>query len=76
MNQTSSSDQDRLKRAFAELEDHCQKLESERRELLQSQNTRRSTISQLEDQYDILKEQLRTTQTELNNQKSNYNQLK
>lgn len=69
-------DQERMKRAFQEMEEHIRKLENERRDLVISQTTSRSNQAQVEEEYNQLKEQLRATQIELNNQKANYNQLK
>lgn len=58
------------------MEEHIRKLENERRDLVVSQCTDRSNMSQLEEECHTLKEKLRVVQTELNNQKVNYNQLK
>ncbi|XP_018573726.1 centrosomal protein of 135 kDa, partial [Anoplophora glabripennis] len=76
MNESIVFDQERMKRAFQEMEEHIRKLENERRDLVISQTTSRSNQAQLEEEYNQLKEQLRATQIELNNQKANYNQLK
>lgn len=65
-----------MKKAFQEMEEHIRKLEDERRDLVIGQNTNRSNQAQLEEERDLLREQLRAVQTELNNQKANYNQLK
>lgn len=65
-----------MKRAFQEMEEHIRKLENERRDMVINQTTSRSSQAQLEEDYNQLKEQLRATQAELNNQKANYNQLK
>lgn len=76
MNQSTVFDQERMKKAFQDMEEHIRKLENERRELVVSQCTDRSNMSQLEEECQVLKEKIRVVQTELNNQKANYNQLK
>lgn len=65
-----------MKKAFQDMEEHIRKLENERRDLVVSQCTDRSNLSQLEEECHLLKEKLRVAQTELNSQKANYNQLK
>lgn len=76
LNQTSVFDQERMKKAFQDMEEHIRKLENERRDLVVSQCTDRSNMTQLEEECHLLKEKLRAAQTELNNHKGNYNQLK
>lgn len=69
-------DEGRLKKAFQDMEEHIRKLEDEGRDLHVNQLTSRSNMTQLEEECNCLKQQLKTTQNELNNQKANYNQLK
>lgn len=76
LTQSSVFDQDRMTKAFQDMEEHIRKLENERRDLVVSQCTDRSNLSQLEEECHLLKEKLRAVQTELNSQKANYNQLK
>ncbi|KAJ8919321.1 hypothetical protein NQ315_003905 [Exocentrus adspersus] len=76
LNESSIFNEERMKQAFKEMESHIKKLEDERRELVIGQTTSRSNIVQLEEECVIVKEQLKATQIELNNQKANYNQLK
>lgn len=76
LNETTVFDQERMKKAFQDMEEHIRKLENERRELVVSQCTDRSNMSQMEEECHLLREKLRVAQTELNNQKANYNQLK
>ncbi|CAG9823230.1 unnamed protein product [Phaedon cochleariae] len=76
LNETTVFDQERMKKAFQEMEGHILKLENERRDLVVSQCTSRSNVTQLEEDCNLLREQLRSTKNELNNQKANYNQLK
>lgn len=58
------------------MEEHIRKLEDERRDLVKTEVTQRSNISHLEDDYRNVKDQLKQTQSELNNLRANYNQLK
>lgn len=58
------------------MEEHIRKLEDERRDLVKAEVTQRSNISHLEDDYRNVKDQLKQTQSELNNLRANYNQLK
>ncbi|XP_028141576.1 centrosomal protein of 135 kDa isoform X2 [Diabrotica virgifera virgifera] len=76
LNESSVFNEERMKRAFQEMEEHITKLENERRDLVISQNTNRSNITQLEDECQILKEKLKLAQNEANSHKANYEQLK
>ncbi|RZC37719.1 centrosomal protein of 135 kDa [Asbolus verrucosus] len=76
MSDSQINEQDRLQRRLMEAEEQVHKLEQERRELVQSQGSRRATINTLEEQCDTLKDQLRTAQNELNQQRALYIQLK
>lgn len=58
------------------MEEHVQKLEDERRDLVKSELTHRTNISHLEDDYRNALDQLQKTQQELNAQRANYAQLK
>lgn len=57
-------------------EDRVRRLEAERRELLSGQGSRNATINTLEDQTDSMKEQLKSTQSELCQQRALYNQIR
>lgn len=76
LNQATIFDQDRMKKAFQEMEQHIRKLEDERRELVIGQCTSRSNVTHMEEECNILREQLKATQTELNTVRGSYNQLK
>ncbi|XP_072382400.1 uncharacterized protein Cep135 isoform X4 [Diabrotica undecimpunctata] len=76
LNESSVFNEERMKRAFQEMEEHITKLENERRDLVISQNTNRSNITHLEDECQILKEKLKLAQNEANTHKANYEQLK
>lgn len=76
LNESLANDKDRIKKAFQDMEGHIRKLEDERRELVVTQNSSRTNMSQLEDECNHLKTQLRATQAELNNVKANYAELK
>ncbi|XP_060532572.1 centrosomal protein of 135 kDa isoform X2 [Cylas formicarius] len=76
LNETTLFNEERMKIAFQDMEEHIRKLENERRDLVQTDVTQRSNLTQLEENYKVIKEQLRTTQSELNNQRANYTQLK
>ncbi|KAJ8963924.1 hypothetical protein NQ314_005252 [Rhamnusium bicolor] len=76
LNESTVFDQERMKKAFQEMEEHIRTLEDERRELVLYQCTNRSTVTQLEEEFNLMKEQLKATQNELNNQRASYNQLK
>lgn len=52
------------------------KIESERGELMNAQGTRRAQLNSLEEKNELMKEVLRTTQDDLQNQKILYSQLK
>ncbi|KAL1505790.1 hypothetical protein ABEB36_005270 [Hypothenemus hampei] len=75
-NETTIFNEERMKKAFKDMEEHIRKLEDERRDLVKTEVTQRSNISQLEDEYKNIKDQLKRTQIELNSQRANYNQLK
>ena len=64
-------EQEELKKA-----EEARKLEDERRELVKTDVSHRSNISQLEDDYKTVKEQLKQVQNELITCKANYKQLK
>ncbi|XP_074038478.1 centrosomal protein 135kDa isoform X2 [Leptinotarsa decemlineata] len=76
LTESSVFDQDRMKKAFREMEEHIRVLENERRDLVVGQTTSRSNVTQLEEERSQIKEQLRVTVNELNTLKANYNQLK
>ncbi|KAJ8984602.1 hypothetical protein NQ317_006064 [Molorchus minor] len=76
LNETTVVDQDRIKKAFKEMEEHIRKLEDERRELVVSQSSHRSNANQLEEENALLKEQLKAVQNDLNVSKASYAQLK
>ncbi|CAG9864322.1 unnamed protein product [Phyllotreta striolata] len=76
LSETSLFNEERMKKAFQEMEEHIGKLENERRDLVISQGTNRSNLSHLEDECRILREKLQAAQKEANNQKINYEQLK
>ncbi|XP_030747273.1 centrosomal protein of 135 kDa-like isoform X2 [Sitophilus oryzae] len=76
VNETTVFNEERMKKAFQEMEAHIRKLEDERRELVKGELTQRSSISHLEDEYKSVKEQLRQAQMELSTLRASYNQLK
>ncbi|KAG5872211.1 hypothetical protein JTB14_029820 [Gonioctena quinquepunctata] len=76
LNASTVFDQERMKKAFQDMEEHIRKLENERRDLVVGQVTTRSNVSQLEEELNMAKDQLRSTQSELNTHKANYSQLK
>lgn len=73
---TQFAERERTDRALIDAEEQIRKLEQERRDLMQTQGTRRATINSLEEQCEALKEQLRICQTELNHQRGLGTQLK
>ncbi|XP_076257310.1 centrosomal protein 135kDa isoform X2 [Rhynchophorus ferrugineus] len=76
LNETTLFNEDRMKKAFQDMEEHIRRLEDERRDLVKAEVTQRSNISHLEEDYKAAKEQLRQTQMELSGLRTNYNQLK
>ncbi|XP_066149970.1 centrosomal protein of 135 kDa isoform X2 [Euwallacea fornicatus] len=76
INESTVFNEERIKRAFKEMQEHIQKLEDERRDLVKADLTQRSNISELENHYRSVKDQHKQTQMELNNLRANYNQLK
>lgn len=76
LSETQSNEIGRLQQTLADNETVIRKLEHERRDLMQNQGTRRATISGLEEQSESLRNQLRSTQNDLDNQKVLYTQLK
>ncbi|CAH1098756.1 unnamed protein product [Psylliodes chrysocephalus] len=76
LSETSLFNEERMKKAFQEMEEHITRLENERRDLVISQGTNRSNVSHLEDECRILREKLQIAQKEANTQKANYEQLK
>ncbi|KAF2883200.1 hypothetical protein ILUMI_22975 [Ignelater luminosus] len=73
---TQFAERDRTDRALIDAEEQIRRLEQERRDLMQTQGTRRAAINSLEEQCEALKEQLRICQTELNHQRGLGTQLK
>lgn len=76
MNDSQATDHARMQRSLEECEEQIRKLEQERRDLMHTQGSRRATISNLEEQCEQLREQLRICQADFNHQKALYNQLK
>lgn len=66
----------RLEKTIAEADEHIKRLEQERRELTQTQGSRRAAISALEEKCETLQNHLRTANTDLNKQKIMYGQIK
>ena len=66
----------RLERIIRENEDRIRRLEAERRDLISSQSSQRFTLTNLEEQCDVYKENIRKAHGELAQMKANYNQLK
>ncbi|KAK4886079.1 hypothetical protein RN001_002350 [Aquatica leii] len=66
----------KMEKTLAEADNEIRRLELERHDLIQSQGSRRGTIGHLEQQCELLKEELQKTQTELNQKKALYCQLK
>ncbi|CAG9764418.1 unnamed protein product [Ceutorhynchus assimilis] len=76
INEAANFNEEKVKSAFKEMEEHIRKLEDERRDLVKGEITQRSNISHLEDNYRRVQEQLKQTQAELNCQRASYEQLK
>ncbi|CAH1970630.1 unnamed protein product [Acanthoscelides obtectus] len=76
LNQSTIFDQERMKKAFQDMEEHIRKLEDERRDLVVNQLTSRTNLTHLEEECNTLRDKLRATQNELNSQKASYDQLK
>lgn len=76
LSESQIMDQERLQKRLKEAEEQIYKLEQERREFVQSQGSRRATIDNLQGECDVLKEQLRSAQNELSQQRALYSQLK
>lgn len=74
--ETHMSERDRLQKLMTESEEKLRKLESERREMMTVQGTRRAAINTMEEQMESLKTQLRTTQAELEHLHTLYSQIK
>lgn len=68
--------QEQLQKILMETEEQVKRLEQDRRELIQGQGSKKAAMETLEEQCSILKDQLRSTQTELNQHKAQYSQLK
>lgn len=69
-------EQTKMKEILLEAESQVRQLERERRDLMHGQGSRRATISVLEEQCEDMTIQLRACQSELNQQRSMYGQLK
>ncbi|XP_017768019.1 PREDICTED: centrosomal protein of 135 kDa-like isoform X2 [Nicrophorus vespilloides] len=67
---------DKYKLMLKESEKTIRLHEMEKRDLVQNQGSRRTTIASLEDQLDVLKGQLKNTNEELTEMRTAYNQLK
>ncbi|XP_019756945.2 centrosomal protein of 135 kDa isoform X1 [Dendroctonus ponderosae] len=76
INESALFNEERMKKAFKDMEEHIRKLEDERRDLVKTELTHRSNMSHLEDDYRSALDQLQKTQQELNAQRANYAQLK
>nr|CAI5863781.1 unnamed protein product [Callosobruchus analis] len=76
LNQSTIFDQERMKKAFQDMEEHIRNLEDERRNMVVNQLTSRSNMTQLEEDCHMLKDKLRASQNELNTLKASYEQLK
>ncbi|KAB0799230.1 hypothetical protein PPYR_07110 [Photinus pyralis] len=70
------TDRSKFERELSDADNEIRRLEMDRHDLIQTQGSRRGTISNLEEQCITLKEQLRIAQTDLNQQKALYVQLK
>lgn len=76
MQESQINEKEKLTKCLKECEDQVRKLEQERRDFNHNHGSNRTAISTLSDQCDYLKEQLRVTQNELNQQRALYSQLK
>ncbi|XP_057672202.1 centrosomal protein of 135 kDa isoform X2 [Diorhabda carinulata] len=76
LNETSVFNEEQMKKAFLDMEQHIIKLENERRDLVITQSSSRSNIAHLEDDCQQLREKLKLAQIDANNQRANYDQLK
>lgn len=76
LSHSQADGQEKLQQILLEKEEQVRKLEQERRELIQGQGSKKAAMETLQEQCDVLKDQLRSTQTELNQQKAQYSQLK
>lgn len=76
LNETSVFNEEQMKKAFLDMEQHIMKLENERRDLVITQGSSRSNIAHLEDDCQRLREKLKLAQIDANNHKANYDQLK
>ncbi|GJQ82867.1 hypothetical protein Trydic_g2605 [Trypoxylus dichotomus] len=66
----------RLEALVKNAEEDVRKLEADRRDFMHTQGSRRATINNLQEECDMLREQLRNCQGELNQQRAYHTQLK
>lgn len=71
-----ASEIERYKKLISDLEEQLRKVDKERYDVLQNQGSRRATITNLEDQVETLKAQLKSCSDELIHHKTIYTQLK
>lgn len=75
-NETHAVEHARIEGNLRETQEELRKLEQDRRDIIQSQGSRRANLTHLEEQCAQLNEQLRQCQTDLNQQRALYSQLK
>ncbi|KAF5281939.1 hypothetical protein FQA39_LY00463 [Lamprigera yunnana] len=73
---TQLAERTRLEKALADMNSQIRCLELERHDLIQSQGSRRGTINHLEEQCSSLRAEVKTAQSELNQQRALYCQVK
>lgn len=76
MHESQFSEKGRYEQQLKDAEDNLRKLEMECRELLQNRGVKHSSMKNLEEEVQDLHTQLRQCQTDLNQQRALYSQLK
>ncbi|KRT79397.1 hypothetical protein AMK59_8205, partial [Oryctes borbonicus] len=76
MAETHLQEKARLEAMVKDAEEDVRKLEADRRDYMHTQGSRRATINNLQEECDMLREQLRSCQAELNQQRAYHTQLK
>ncbi|KAF5308899.1 hypothetical protein FQR65_LT00599 [Abscondita terminalis] len=71
-----TSERCKMEKALAESDNEIRRLELERHDLIQSQGCKGGTIRHLEERCEVLNRELKNAQTDVNQYKASYNQLK